>query len=218
MEHNITLERAVSLLSESLAPLGREAVSVSRALGRVLAENLRAERDFPPTSCAEVAGYAVRSADLSGAKASRPICLTLRAGVSISSGEAVAVGAGQPLPTGCDSVLPLVDARAENGEIAALRALWPYDHFIRRGEHCPAGTVLLPAGTLLSPVALALLTEAGYGEVSVLRHPKAALFICRKYPRMGGPAPGKAGAGRRGDDGGGRRPDPLPRRLWSSRT
>lgn len=176
MERNIELEKALSLLLNRLAPLGCEAVSLPAAAGRILAEDIYADRDFPVQSIAGVDGYAVRSADLSGAKAGRPIPLSLCAVDCIAPGEAISVKAGEALPAGCDAVLPFSGVQPESGRILALRALWPYDNFIRQGADCQAGARLLPAGKLITATAIALLTQCTYTHISVFRRPKAALI------------------------------------------
>lgn len=176
MERNIELERACFLLSNRLAPLGCEAVSLPMAAGRVLAEDIYANRDFPAQNTAAIDGYAVRSADLNGAKAGRPIPLTLCTGDRIAPHEATAVNTGEPLPEGCDAVLPLSGARLEGERLLAQRALWPYDNFIRRGADCHTGELLLPAGKLINPPAIALLTHCAYNHVSVSRRPRVALI------------------------------------------
>lgn len=176
MERNIELERACTLLPDSLAPLGCEAISASLALGRVLADSLRAEHDFPPRDAAAYTGYAVRSDDLNGAKSSRPVVLKLCAEDTVGAGEARAVAGGEVLPMGCDAVLPLVGARAEEGRLAALRALWPHEGVVRRGEDCRTGEVLLPAGKCVDAATAALLAQAELSEISVLRLPQVALL------------------------------------------
>lgn len=176
MERNIELESALSLLLNRLAPLGCEAVSLPTAAGRVLAEAIHANMDFPARNTAGIDGYAVRSADLNGAKVGRPVPLTLCAGDCIAPHEATAVNTGQPLPEGCDAVLPLSGARLEGECLFAQRALWPYDNFIRRGADCQTGELLLPAGKLISPPVISLLTHCAYDHVSVSRRPRVALI------------------------------------------
>lgn len=176
MERNIELEHACSLLFNRLAPLGCEAVSLHAAAGRILAEDVYADQDFPCQNTAGTDGYAVRSSDLNGAKAGRPISLTLRAGDCIASGEAMAVNAGEALPAGCDAVLPCFGAQLEGERLLALRALWPYDNFIRQGANCQTGNRLLPAGKLITAPVIALLTQCTYDCISVCRRPKVALI------------------------------------------
>lgn len=176
MERNIELEQARSLLFNRLAPLGCEAVSLPAALGRILAEDVYASQDFPGQNNAGTDGYAVRSSDLSGAKAGRPTPLTLCAGDCIAPGEATAVKAGEALPTGCDAVLPCSGARLEGNNLLALRALWPYDNFIRQGADCRVSECLLPAGRRMDAPAIALLSRCACDCVSVLRRPKVALI------------------------------------------
>ena len=60
----ITLEQALLRLDRAIVPLGQEVVGLDAALGRVLAEEVCADRDFPPTDRSAMDGFAVRSGDL----------------------------------------------------------------------------------------------------------------------------------------------------------
>lgn len=113
MEEKISLERAVELIEASIAPLPAERVPVLSAHGRVLAEDITAPIDQPPFPRSPLDGYALRSADTSGAGPDRPIFLdvteTLYAGGwterTVGKGEAVRIMTGAPIPRGCDCVV-----------------------------------------------------------------------------------------------------------------
>src|SRR6516164_6791897 len=91
-----------------LLPLVEE-VPLPGGLGRVLAETVSADRDFPPFHRATRDGYAVRSSDLKNVPARLRVIGKVKAGASFSgridSGEAVEIMTGAALPDGADAVM-----------------------------------------------------------------------------------------------------------------
>ena len=87
----ISLETAAErILARTALPAGREDVPLAGAPGRVLAQDLFAGVDLPPFHRSPLDGYALRSADLAGARPERPaFCsVTARAGLSTPPIEA----------------------------------------------------------------------------------------------------------------------------------
>lgn len=175
----ISLEEALSLLTGSAAPLGREEVPRSAALGRTLAEDVTAPLDQPPFDRSPLDGYALRAADTAGASPEHPAVLrvveTVYAGGvpsrPIGPGEATRIMTGAMLPQGCDCVLQ--HERTNNGfETVELYApLSPHDNYCDRGEDYRTGDLLLPAGTVIDAAAVGVLASAGTSSVPVLRRP-----------------------------------------------
>ena len=175
----ISLEEALSLLTGSAAPLGREKVPRSAALGRTLAEDVTAPLDQPPFDRSPLDGYALRAADTAGASPEHPAVLrvveTVYAGGvpsrPIGPGEATRIMTGAMLPLGCDCVLQ--HERTNNGfETVELYApLSPHDNYCDRGEDYRTGDLLLPAGTVIDAAAVGVLASAGISSVPVLRRP-----------------------------------------------
>lgn len=175
----ISLEEALSLLTGSAAPLGREEVPRSAALGRTLAEDVTAPLDQPPFDRSPLDGYALRAADTAGASPEHPAVLrvveTVYAGGvpsrPIGPGEATRIMTGAMLPQGCDCVLQ--HERTNNGfEVVELYApLSPHDNYCDRGEDYRTGDLLLPAGTVIDAAAVGVLASAGISSVPVLRRP-----------------------------------------------
>lgn len=175
----ISLEEALSLLTGSTAPLGREEVPRSAALGRTLADDVTAPLDQPPFDRSPLDGYALRAADTAGASPEHPAVLrvveTVYAGGvpsrPIGPGEATRIMTGAILPQGCDCVLQ--HERTNNGfETVELYApLSPHDNYCDRGEDYRTGDLLLPAGTVIDAAAVGVLASAGTSSVPVLRRP-----------------------------------------------
>lgn len=175
----IELEEARALMAESVRPLGVEQVSRQEALGRTLAEDVTAPLDQPPFDRSPLDGYALRSADLTGASPEHPVSLrvveTVYAGGvpsrALGPGEAIRIMTGAMLPRGCDCVLQ--HERTDNGleQVQIYAALSPHDNYCDRGEDYRTGEVLLPAGTVVDAAAVGVLASAGLSSVPVRRRP-----------------------------------------------
>src|SRR5690242_19238400 len=121
-----------------------EVIPVVAGLGRVLAEDVRATLDVPPTANSAVDGYAVRSADIP-ASGTRELTVVadLAAGsvfeATLGPGEALRIMTGAPIPAGADTVYPqeLVERAGRRVRIPA----GPGGVYVRhRGEDVRAGT------------------------------------------------------------------------------
>lgn len=160
----------------------RVAVPAARVLpvadcgGLRLADAVMALGDWPPADRAAVNGYAVAAADTLGAGSYNPVPLT----------AAVAVSAGDPLPAGCDAVIPYEAAQAAGPFIEAIDAVAPGSGVERQGAWTAAGNALLPAGRRLRPGDLGLLAAVGHDTVSVLPAPRVRILIAGG-PRAGAP-------------------------------
>src|SRR5947207_6241824 len=89
-----------------------EKVAALEALGRVLAQEIMADRDFPPFPRATRDGYAVRSSDLAEVPVRLKVVGQIKAGgvppsgfVELRPGEALEIMTGAPVPRWSDAVL-----------------------------------------------------------------------------------------------------------------
>ena len=78
-EH-LSVESAQKCVLQSVTRLIAEPVRLEQSLGRVLAEDVRANRDQPPYDVSAMDGYAVRSADLANVPATLEIIEDIKAG------------------------------------------------------------------------------------------------------------------------------------------
>ncbi len=183
MVTGISLEQAVELMTGGLSPLESETLPALQALGRTLASDVTAPVDQPPFDRSPLDGYALRSADIAGAKRDHPVCLpvvdTLYAGDAAKSpllpGQAIRIMTGAMLPQGCDCVLRQEDTDLGN-PVRIYASLPPYKNYVYQGEDYRTGSLLLPAGTRLDAAALGVLASAGITEVAVRRRPKVGLL------------------------------------------
>ena len=127
---------------------GVEQVGALESAGRVLAEAIVADRDYPPFPRSARDGFAVRSADLPG---ELRVTGEVRAGQSfltrpLSPGEAVEIMTGAPLPPGADQVV-MVEHSSRVGDVVRIeRPGKPGDNFNPRGAEAAGGAAMLEPG------------------------------------------------------------------------
>ena len=94
---------------ESIKPMVPERVALNKAVGRVLAGNVVAQRTQPPFDLSAMDGYAVRSRDVANPPARLAVVGEAAAGGAyegvLGENEAVRIFTGAPLPEGADAVI-----------------------------------------------------------------------------------------------------------------
>ncbi len=172
---------AVLRHAAAVRPLHAESLALLAAAGRVLAEDVVADRDQPPFDRATRDGFAVRAEEWTAGAGLRVVG-QVRAGEAwssdaLSSGEAIEIMTGAPVPRGADAVAMIEHAESASGEVraAAGRSLTPGENIVRRGSEAPGGQVLLAAGTTMAAAEIALAAACGRAEVAVQRRPVVAI-------------------------------------------
>jgi molybdopterin molybdotransferase len=179
----ISTDEALRIVLDNVAPLGVERVSITAALGRVIAEEIRASRDIPGFDNSAMDGYAVRAADIAGASESRPIRLkvleTVAAGMmptrSVGSGEASRTMTGAPLAAGADAIVPVERTREDGGAVEIMSPA-QVGAFVRpRGEDLKQGEPVIAAGTVLSAADIGMLASLNRAMIDVQRRARVAI-------------------------------------------
>jgi molybdopterin molybdotransferase len=165
-----------------------ETVDLLAGLGRVLAEGVVADRDFPPFDRATRDGYAVRAADLAEVPARLEVVGEVKAGdwpepgvCSVGRGQAVGIMTGAPVPAGADAVVmvehtSLMDETARK-LVEVRRSISVGENFVPRGAEARAGQLLLDRGRrLLDHAGIAIAASVGKSRVQVFRKPRVAVL------------------------------------------
>ncbi len=156
--------------------MGTESVALRDAAGRVLAQDIHADRDYPPFPRSARDGFAVRAADLPGELL---VSGEVRAGEvfegSVGPGEAVEIMTGAPLPDGADAVVMVEHTSRSGDRVRVDRTAKSGENFNPRGIEARQGDVVLAAGTLIGFAEVALLATVGLQSVSVSRQPRVAI-------------------------------------------
>ncbi len=166
-------------------PLGAERVSLADALGRVLAETLRAPLDVAPFDRASVDGFAVRAADLASAGEGAPVRLrltgeTVACGgaprLPVEVGTATAVATGAPIPRGADAMVMIEHTEPAGDGILVRRAASPGQFIGFAGSDIARGETVLRRGTLVGSREIGMLAACGFAAVPVWRRPRIGVL------------------------------------------
>lgn len=168
------------ILAQIAAALPSEQVSLTRALGRVLSDDVRAPFDVPPDDNSAVDGYAVASADVPiDGTATLTVIADLPAGSVFSGtvvpGQTVRIMTGAPMPRGADTVYPQ-EIVTRDGDRVRIGPLDKGVNVRMRGEDVRTGTVVIARGTVLRPQEIGLIASLGGWQIAVHRRPRVALL------------------------------------------
>ena len=158
---------------------------VSRALERILAEDIVAESEIPHSDRSIVDGFAVKSSDTNRASQVSPLILKIMGesrlgepcrGV-VRSGGAFAIATGSIVPKGADCIVPVEDLRKmSGGRIAVTETVERGQNVLRKGEDIVPGKVVLTKGRRLRSEDLGVLKVLGIKRVRVMKRPRVAIL------------------------------------------
>jgi molybdopterin molybdotransferase len=178
----IPVTDAIRIVLQQTSLLETESVSLSDALGRILAEDIVANTDLPPFDRAQMDGYAVRACDVTNTPARLRIVGESVAGAGwhqeMKAGEAVRIMTGAPVPAGADAVQQVELTREVNGA-EVVEILEPVNQgrsIVRRADEIKSGTTVLRAGEEINAAMIATLASFGYAEVQVSARPRLAVM------------------------------------------
>jgi molybdopterin molybdotransferase len=164
-----------------LRPHGRELLDIVDASGRVLAEPIIADRDFPPFRRATRDGYALRAADLITIPSTLEIVAEVRAGGTaaipgIQPGQAVSIMTGAAVPDGADAVI-MVEFTARTGDrVEVQRTVNAGDNIVPVGAEGNRGDEVLTPGTRLDYPEIALAAAVGRSRLVVHSRPRIVVL------------------------------------------
>ncbi len=165
------------------APGRNEAVDLLHAAGRILAEQISADRDIPPFPRSTRDGYAVRSADVSTLPAKLKLIGEIKAGPPIGSvlptlngGEAFSIMTGAPVPQGADAIVMIEYTSLQDDCVEITKKISPGENIVPQGAEAKRGSLLLAKGTKLNESAIALAASVGKSRLNVFVRPRIAVL------------------------------------------
>ncbi len=170
-------------------------VPLLQATGRRLAEDVRADRDYPPFDRAMMDGYAVSGTDIGSDKPLR-VAGQLAAGQTptepVVAGHCIEIMTGAACPKGTRAIVPgeLVE---RDGRYARMpRDVLCQQHIALRGSESPEGSVVLQSGDVITPLAVGVLASVGHREVRVFLPPTVGILTTGGELIGSGQSPGSA--------------------------
>jgi molybdopterin molybdotransferase len=188
----ISVEEALEKILSFIQVLDPERKPLLDCLGQILAEDVYATIDIPPTNNSAMDGYAVRVEDTFGAAKSSPHYLTVIEEIAAGSvptkaimpKTAIRIMTGAPLPEGADTVVQFedtdeLDRRSSLGSLSQIGILCEVKKGLNvrpRGEDITKGTLALKKGTILRPAEIGVLASLGHSIASVIRRPAISIL------------------------------------------
>ncbi|RFU47823.1 gephyrin-like molybdotransferase Glp [Paraburkholderia sp. DHOC27] len=179
-----TADALATLLGAARSVDGTQTVPTLDALNRVVAVDVVSPLDVPPMNISAMDGYAVRIADLTqgadGSPPRLPVSQRIPAGhapVPLAAGSAARIFTGATVPPGADAIVIQEQTEADGDTVSILHMPNPGEWVTAQGADIHSGSVILPAGTRLTPQALGLAASVGCAELEVLRRVKVAVFF-----------------------------------------
>jgi molybdopterin molybdotransferase len=179
----LTYEQARRTVIEQVAkakrPRAAATISVWDALGFVLAEEVKTDREYPPFDRSTRDGYAVRAAEASAGATLRCVA-EIKAGDTVThslvAGTCVQIMTGAAVPDGADAVVMIEHISRDGDSVRFERAAQQGQYIVPRGSEARRGETILSPGMRLGYAELALAAQVGATQLRCGRKPRVAIL------------------------------------------
>jgi len=175
-----TVKEALSIILNNTEDYGIEEIDFLNSVGRILKENIFADRDFPPFNRVSMDGIAVaseafnngqRTFKIEGVQAAGSAQLTLQ-----NKQNCIEAMTGAMLPNGCDVIIQYELLTIENGFAKVnLEEVKDFQNVHLKGLDRKVGVILIPRNTLISPAEIGVFATVGKSKVKVAKQPKVMI-------------------------------------------
>ncbi|OKH35970.1 molybdopterin molybdenumtransferase [[Phormidium ambiguum] IAM M-71] len=184
----LPVQQAEQIIFNSVEPLNPERdieiVDLLEASGRILAQEITSQLDFPHWDNSAMDGYAVRHTDIAECNAKNPAILEIITEIpagkspekSIQPGQAARIFTGAMMPKGADTVVMQEVTQREGNFVTILSASAPQAFVRQKGSYSKAGTPLLSPGINIGATEIAVLASAQCTQIPVYRRPVVAIL------------------------------------------
>jgi molybdopterin molybdotransferase len=181
----LLVQEAEAIILDLVEPLKEtEIVNLEAACGRILAETVTSNLDFPYWDNSAMDGYAVRFTDVESCDRDRPAILEIieeiPAGVNpkkaLQAEQTARIFTGAMLPEGADTIVIQENTQREGNKVKIFAAPQPQEFVRHRGSFYKAGKPLLMSGITLNPPEIAVLATAQATQLTVYRRPRVAIL------------------------------------------
>ncbi|MEW6069455.1 MAG: gephyrin-like molybdotransferase Glp [Candidatus Thermoplasmatota archaeon] len=181
----ISFEESKRLIENNTKAIKRiERISITQAVGRVIAEDIVANFDLPPFDRAAMDGYAVRAQDTFGAMQQKPKILkvvgSIEAGKTTSrrmdKGESIKIATGAKLPKGANSVVMVENTEEENSIVKIFKPVVPKENIGLKGEDIKKGSLVIGKNEILTPSKIGVIAGLGLKAIKVYCKPGIAII------------------------------------------
>jgi len=171
--------KVIEEVGKRRGPSATTAVSVWDALGLVLAQQVKTDREYPPFDRSTRDGYAVRSKET--APSAQLKCVgEIKAGdtvrESLAAGTCLQIMTGAAVPSGADAVVMIEQTSREGDLVRFERTAQPGQNIVPRGSEAFAAQTILTPGMRLGYAELALAAQVGAVQLECARRPRVAIL------------------------------------------
>ena len=177
----ISVNKAEELILQQISDFGVERTDLQQSLGRVLAEPIAADRDFPPFNRATMDGIAIAYSRFAQGQKVFTIKNTLAAGqqpIDIDKpDQCIQIMTGAALPDSVDSVVPIEELIIEDNLVTITAPSLEKKQFVHpQGSDKRQGEIVINPGTIITSDSIPLLASVGASKVTVRKLPKVAII------------------------------------------
>ena len=176
----ISVENALQTILNSTQDFGVEEIPLMQSVGRILKEDIFADRDFPPFNRVAMDGIAIdfqkfqhgqRTFKIEGIQAAGSEQITLQ-----NLENCIEVMTGAVLPKKVTAVIRYEDVAIKNGiATLQLKTINEGQNIHEQGKDKQQGDVLISQNTKISAVEIGVLATVGKSLVKVARQPKVMI-------------------------------------------
>jgi len=174
----VTVQEAEAIIKDHWLPATTESIPIASCVGRVLAEPIYADRDYPPINRVLMDGIAINYAAYAAGQRSFAVAGIAPAGTSPATlpdpQQCLEVMTGCALPLGSDLVIPYEQIRIEGGIATIIQEVERNrgDFVHPQGSDCSAGALVFRPGITLKSIHVGILASFGYSRIQVERTPR----------------------------------------------
>ncbi len=177
----VTVEEAQRLISEEVLELDTERVKMTNTLGRVLAEDLYADLDFPSYNSIRMDGIAINFSAFEKGNRTFKIEKVNGAGmpqtILENSENCIEIMTGAVCPIGADTNIRYEDLKIENGVATILiDKITKGQNIHPKGKNRKQGDLIVPKGRRITAAEIGVAATIGKSFLKVVKPPKIAVI------------------------------------------
>ena len=175
----ISFEESMQRISQlNITNVGVEKLFVGNCLGRVLAQDIIAQKNNPEAPTAAMDGYAIRAQDQH--KKRLKVVAQTPAGSEVQKvleeGEAIKTFTGSLMPSGADTLIPIEHVKQVGDEIVIVDPVTRGFSVRPVGENFRAGDVLITKGSRIGFAEIGVMASMNIVMPLVYQKPKVAII------------------------------------------
>jgi len=176
----ITVENALKLVLDSAKRLGSEKIKLSEVIGKILVEDIYADRPMPPFDRVTMDGIAILYSSYLGENTLFEIeaigpagspQLTLK-----DQSKCIEIMTGASLPMSTDTVIRYEDLEKIDNQYCIKKPVKKGQNIHQKGSDHAENSILVPRGIELKAIDINVLATVGKSEVEVIKMPKVAVI------------------------------------------